>query len=349
MVMALVLFTFILLVGNLVKLADLLINKGVPVFSIFQMFGLLVPTLLSHTVPMAALTGTLLAFGRLSSDREILAMRTSGVSLIALAIPVLTVGGILSLGLIPINDRIVPWSHYATRQLLAEIGIRNPTAFLEPGTFIKEFKPYILFIYGVEGNKLSKIRIYEPREGYPTRTIVAERGEFIPMPAERRVVLKLYEGSADEPDPGDPSKFYKLEFASYSMNLTLKEGQDPKNLARKPKDMSQDQLEQEQERLRSQGIDPTPLKIEQHRRIAMAFSPFAFMLIGFPLGITTRRAQRSVGLGLSVLVFLGYYLFLVAGQGLAQKGWLPPAAALWLGNGVLFVLGALLLWRASKR
>ena len=347
--MALVMFTFILLIGNLVKLADLLINKGVPILSIFQMFGLLVPTLLSHTFPMACLTGTLLAFGRLSSDREILAMRTSGVSLIALAIPVLIVGLILSLALIPINDRIVPWSHYATRRLLAEIGIRNPTAFLEPGTFVKEFKPYILFLYGVEGNKLSKIRIYEPREGYPTRTIVAERGEFIPIPEERRVVLKLYDGSADEPNPRNPEKFYKLEFASYSMNLTLKEGQDPNNLARKPKDMNPDQLGEEEERLRSQGIDPTPLVLEEQRRIAMAFSPLAFVLIGFPLGITTRRAQRSVGLGLSVLVFLGYYLFLVAGQGLAQKGWLPPGLALWLGNIICFLIGLLLLWHSARR
>ena len=136
--MALILFTFILLVGNLVKLADLLINKGVPVFSILQMFSLLIPTLLSHTVPMAVLTGTLLAFGRLSGDREILAMRTSGISLWAIAAPVLVVAVICSPGLTPITDRIVPWSHYATRQLLADIGISNPTAFMEPGTFIKE-------------------------------------------------------------------------------------------------------------------------------------------------------------------------------------------------------------------
>ncbi len=347
--MALVLFTFVLLIGNLVKLADLLINKGVPFFPILQMFSLLVPTLLSHTVPMAILTGTLLSFGKLSSDREILAMRTSGISLWALGLPVLTIGFIVSLGLVSINDRLVPWTHYATRQLLGEIGIRNPTAFLEAGTFIKEFKPYILFVYGVDGNKLSKIRIYEPRENHPTRTVVAERGEFIPVPVERRVLLKLYDGSADEPDPRDPSKFFKLEFATYTMNLNLREGADPRNITKKPKDMTLNQLKSEQAKLEAAGIRSMPLKVEAHRRIAMAFSALAFVLVGLPLGITTRRAQRSVGFGLSVFVFLGYYLLLVLGQALAEKGLLPTALALWLGNLVCFLVGFVLLWRSARR
>ena len=347
--MALVLFTFVLLVGNLIKLTDLLINKGVSPLSILQMFGLLVPSLLSYTLPMAVLTGTLLAFGKLSSDREILAMKASGISFYAIAAPVLLVGLLISIALVPINTHVVPWSHYATRRLLVDIGVRNPTAFLEGGTFIKEFKPYILFIYQVDGNKLSKIRIYEPKEGRPTRTIVAQRGEFIPVPKEQRVLLKLYNGAADEPDPKDPLKFYKLEFATYSMSLAVGEGKDPSKLGRKPKDLGMQQLRAEIRKLSAEGIDPVPLRVELHRRFSMAFSPFVFILIGLPLGITTRRAQRSVGFGLSVVIFLGYYLFLVLGQTLAEKGSLSPAPSLWIANAVFLVIGGLLLWRTARQ
>lgn len=345
--MALALFTFILLVGNLVRLTDLLINKGVSPFAILEMFILLVPTLLSYTVPMAVLTGTLLAFGKLSSDREILAMKACGVGFAAIAAPVLLVGFLVSLALVPINTQVVPWSHYATRRLLLDIGIRNPTAFLEAGSFIKEFKPYILFVYRVDGNRLDRVRIYEPQEGRPTRTIIAQRGEFIPVPEEQRVLLKLYDGSADEPDPKDPSKFYKLEFAGYTMNLALREGQTAQTLGRKPKDMTHGQLRQEMAKLKAEGIEPVPLQVEAHRRTAMAFSPLVFILMGLPLGITTRRAQRSIGLALSVVIFLGYYLFLVMGQTLAQKGSLEPFPALWLGNAVFLLAGSLLMWRAS--
>ena len=345
---ALVLFTFVLLMGNLIKLADLLINQGVSPLAILELFALLIPALLSYTVPMAVLTGTLLAFGKLSSDREILAMKASGVGFLSIAAPVLLVGFLVSVALVPLNSQVVPWSHYASRQVLVDIGIRNPTAFLEPGTFIKEFKPYILFIYQVEGNRLSKVRIYEPKEGGPTRTIVAQRGEFIPVPEERRVALKLYDGSADEPDPKAPGKFYKLEFRSYAMNLALAEGKDPRNLARKPKDMSLVQLREEIAKLEAQQVDSDPLRIEFHRRTTMAFSPLAFILIGLPLGITTRRAQRSVGLGLSVVIFIGYYLLLILGQTLAQKGIVSPCPAMWIGNGIFFLIGSFLLWKAHR-
>ena len=347
--MAFVLFTFVLLVGNLVKLTDLLVNKGVSPLSILQMFGLLIPTLLCYTVPIAVLTGTLLAFGKLSSDREILAMRASGIGFLSIAAPVLWVGLVVSFFLIPINTLVVPWSHFATRQLLVDIGLRNPTAFLEPGSFIKEFKPYILFIYGVEGNRLTKVRIYEPRANHPTRTIIAQRGEFISIPRERRVLLKLYDGTADEPDPENPEKFYKLEFQTYTMNLALLEGKDPAAIGKKPKDMTLDQLRQEIRNLQSSGIDPTPLQIEIHSRAAMAFSPLAFILMGLPLAVTTRRAQRSIGFGMSVVIFASYYLFLIIGQTLAQKGYWAAAPAMWLGNGVFGLIGLVLLWNSCRR
>src|SRR3989338_1218061 len=106
--MAFVVFTFVLVIGNLVKLADLLVNKWVPLWDVLQLFGLLVPSLLSHTVPMAILTGTLLAFGRLASDQEITAMQASGVSPWSLAIPVAVVGVIASLALVLVNDQFVP-------------------------------------------------------------------------------------------------------------------------------------------------------------------------------------------------------------------------------------------------
>lgn len=345
---AFILFTFVLLVGNLVKLTDLLVNKGVSPLAILEMFILLIPALLCYTVPISVLTGTLLAFGKLSSDREILAMRTSGISFFSIASPVLWVGLVVSFFLVPVNTLVVPWSHFATRQLLLDIGIRNPTAFLEPGAFIKEFKPYILFIYGVEGNRLNKVRIYEPREGHPTRTVVAQRGEFISLPVERRVLLKLYDGTADEPDPQDPGKFYKLEFQTYTMNLALQEGGDSKTIGKKPKDMSPDELRQEVRNLRKQGIRPTPVETEIHRRTAMAFSPLVFILVGLPLAVTTRRAQRSIGFGISVLLFLGYYLFLILGQGLAQKGVLPASSAMWLANDFFGFIGTALLWRACR-
>ncbi len=346
--MTLVLFTFVLLVGNLVKLADLFVNRGVSPLAVLQLFVLLLPSLMSYTVPMAVLTGTLLAFGKLSGDREIIAMRACGVSYPFIAFPVLAAGLLASALLVPMNTTLVPWSHFEARRVGIDIAIRNPTAFLEAGTFIKEFHPYILFVYHVDGNQMQKIRIYETDNRKPTRTIVAESGEFIPLPEQRRVLLKLRNGTADEPDPKDASKFYKLKFETYTLNMGVGD-KDPRSISMKPKDMDLGQMRKTIAELEQNYIIPAPLYVEMHRRIAMAFSPVVFALMAFPLAITTRRAQKSIGFGMSILIFLGYYLFLAIGQALSEKGLSSAIFAMWLGNGVFSVAGLLLFWKLCRR
>lgn len=348
-IMAFVIFTFVLVTGNLVKLADLLVNKGVPLWDVLRLFSLLIPSLLSHTVPMAVLTGTLLAFGRLSSDQEITAMQASGISLWSLAIPVAAAGLAASLMLVMVNDHLVPNSRFATRKVLEQIGIRNPAAYIEPGVFVKEFKPYVLFVYQMEGNHLTKVRIYEPMEGRPTRTILAERGEFIPMPDTKQVQFRLYQGTSDEPDPRNPNRLYKLEFASYTMTLSLGTGRDPSTIRKKSKDMPYAELRREIRELRAQGIDPSPLETEAHRRVATAGAALAFVLIGMPLAIRTRRAERSIGFAMSLALILIYYLLSLGAQSLAMQGTVPPGPALWLPNVLAMLMGLWLLQRAGRR
>ncbi|MBU1061175.1 MAG: LptF/LptG family permease, partial [Candidatus Omnitrophica bacterium] len=174
--LSLLIFTFVLVAGNLIKLADLIINKGVNIVSVGKLFLFLIPFLLSYTIPMSALTATLLVFGRLSADNEITAMRAHGISLYKLTIPLIIVGFILSLGSIILNDRILPESHFASRKIVKNIGVKTPGAYLETGTFIKSFKGYIIFIHQINKHTLKGIRIYQLQEGRPTRTIIAKKG-----------------------------------------------------------------------------------------------------------------------------------------------------------------------------
>src|SRR3989338_1742132 len=98
--LSLAVFTFVLVMGNIVKLAEMVITKGVDLVYVVKLFGYLTPYLLSFSVPMSILTATLLCFGRLSSDNEITAMRASGVSLYKMSFPVIMIGLALSLGLL---------------------------------------------------------------------------------------------------------------------------------------------------------------------------------------------------------------------------------------------------------
>ena len=344
--LALGVLTFVMILGNLVKLTDLVINKGVDFFSVTKLFLLMMPYLLTYTVPIAALTAVLLSLGRLSSDNEIVAIRASGINLFSLILPLLIVGIILSLILVIFNDRVIPYAHYASRKTLVDIGIKNPTAALEPGVFINSFEKYIIFIYRIDQNKLSNVRIYEPQgENKPTRTIVAKRGEFIAIPEKKIIKLKLMDGTSDEPDPENPSSFYKLNFKTYFLNLNLSQAQDKDKIEKKPKDMNIQELRREMEKLKKEGIDPAPLITEINEKIALAFSSLIFILFGSPLAIITRRREKSINFGMAFLIVGVYYLLLLASQGLSLQGHLNPKIAMWIPNIILGAIGAILTFR----
>ncbi len=344
-------FTFVMLVGNMVKIVDMIINKGVNVFYVIKLFSFMIPYLLSYTIPMAMLTATLLVFGRFSGDNEITAMRASGVSLYNITAPVLILGLLLSLGSLYINDRLVPKSHFATRKTLRDIGIRRPAAYIEAGTFIKEFEDYIIFIYEIKKNKLKNIRIYQPREDKPTRTIIAANGEFIPIPEKHMVKLKLTDGTSEEPIPNDPTNFYKLDFETYYMTLNLEPPKKTsKNIKKKSKDMTFQELKEEIKIVREQGIvDVSPLLTRIHKKIASSFSPLAFILIGLPLAITTRRSEKSIGFGISLVILVVYWLILAAGNVLALKKMLSPWFAVWMPNIIFMITGSCMLHKMGKK
>ena len=332
--------------GNLIRLADLIINKGVDLYSVAKLFGFLIPSLLTYTLPIAVLVAVLLSLGRLSSDNEIIAVRTSGINIFHLVIaPLLIIGLILSLILVIFNDRFVPYAHFASRKTLSSIGIKSPAAVLEAGTFINSFDKYIVFIYHIDGSQLHQVRIYEPRaDDKPCRTIVAKRGEFVSLPEKKMVKLKLLEGTSDEPDPTDPTKFYKLNFKTLFLNLNLAKAQKGK-IEKKPKDMTLEEIKHQINKYKTSGIEIFPLITEMHKRIALAFSVIVFILFGSCVAMLTRRREKSINFSISFGVIITYYLLLLGANALALQGYLLPALAIWLPNLIFGIVGLFLVFK----
>lgn len=339
LIMSLGVLTFVMILGNLIQIANLVINKGVDIVSIAKLFLLMTPYLMTYTVPISALAASMLSWGRFSSDNEIIAIKASGINIFRLIFPQLVVGIILSLLLVIFNDRVIPYAHFATRKTMLEVGMKNPTAALEPGIFINSFEKYVLFIYRIEENKMYNVRIYEPQEGKATRTIVAKRGEFIADQEKKTVKLKLIDGTSDEPDPENPTNFFKLNFKTYFMTLNLAQAKKSEDIRKKTKDMTIKELQLEIEKLKKDNIDPAPLITEIHTKIALAFSALVFILFGSSIAIITRRREKSINFGLAFLIVGAYYLLLIASETLSLQGFIPAGIAMWLPNIIFTALG----------
>jgi len=341
--LSLLVFTFALVAGNMIKLADLVINKGIDIALVGKLFLFLIPFLLSYTIPMSALSATLLVFGRLSSDNEITAMRAHGINLYKLTSPLLIAGLALSLFSIILNDKILPEAHFASRKIVKNIGVKNPAAYLEAGIFIKSFKGYILFINEIDKSKLKGIRIYQIRKDLPTRTIIAKKGEFIYLENQNAIKLKLINGMSDESNPKNPMHFYKLNFKTYYLTMNVDEAIPADGyIQKKPKEMNFQEIKQEIERLGRHHIDAPALIAEFHRKISISFASLVFIIIGISLGIFTRRGERTVQFAIALGVIVLYYLLTAGAMAIALKGVQPIGVWMYLPNTVFAIVGVIL-------
>lgn len=338
--LAVLLFIFSLVF--LTQYTTLIINKGVQLPVVIKLFFYSLFYPFSYILPLALFTSVLWSLGRISSDNEITAIKAAGTNVINLIMPLLTLGLLCSLFMVIFNNRLMPGANFERRKALVDIGINNPTATLEAGTFIDSFQKYILFIYKIDGNKLEHIRIYEPLgPGKPARTIIARRGEFISMPDKGVIKLKLMDGSSDEPSPTNPGVFYKLNFKTNFINLNVAKAQQGQ-VNKKPKDMTMDELRAEIKRVEGGGVDPTPLETEIHKKISLAFACLILVLIGCPLSIMTRQRLKSVNLGLALVIFGVYYLLMLGANALSLEGIVAPQLAMWLPNIIFGLLGIIL-------
>jgi len=340
---SLAIFTFTLVVGNIIKLAELVINKGVDIRLVGKLFLYLIPFLLSYTIPMSLLTSALLVFGRLSGDNEIVAIRSSGINIYRLSLPLIIISLLFSLLSIVLNNDIIPRMHFESRKIIKNIGIKTPAAYLEPGTFIKSFKGYIIFIHEIDKNKLKGVRIYQPQNEHSTRTIIAEKGEFITID-NNAVKLKLVNGTSDEPNPKNPVNFYKLNFKTYYITLNVDESIAPSGYTdKKPKEMSFREIKNEIQRLGKYHVDTPSLITEFHRKISISFASLVFVIIGIPLGIFTKRGEKTIQFAIALGIIVAFYILMAASIALSLKGVWSPGFWMYMPNIIIGIAGIILL------
>ena len=341
---SLTIFTFTLVIGNIIRLAELVINKGVDIRLVGKLFLYLIPFLLSYTIPMSILTSALLVFGRLSGDNEIVAIRSSGINIYRLSLPLIVIGLLFSLFSVMLNNNVIPRMLFESRKIIKNIGVKTPAAYLEPGTFIKSFKGYIIFIHEIDKNKLKGVRIYQPQDGRSTRTIIAEKGEFITLDNQNAVKLKLVNGTSDEPNPKNPTNFYKLNFKTYYLTLNIDEVTAPSDYTeKKPKEMNFQEIKSEINRLGKYHVDTPALVTEFHRKISISFASIVFVIIGIPLGVFTRRGEKTIQFAIALGVIIVYYVLMAISIALSLKNIGSPALWMYMPNIIIGAIGIILL------
>jgi lipopolysaccharide export system permease protein len=214
---------------------------------------------------------------------------------------------------------------------------------LEAGSFINAFDKYILFIYRIDNNRLYGVRIYQPQQNRPTRTIIAQEGEFVKVPGQDKLMLKLINGTSDEPDLKNPNNFYKLNFQNSFITMDLSKKKT--KLDKKPKAMTLAELREKMAELNAMSVDTSPLISEYHRRLAWSLTPLLFILLGFPFAVITHRRAKSANILFAILFAAPYYILSLACQGVASQNVMDPALTMWIPDIILGLIVLFLNWR----
>ncbi|VGO20194.1 LptF/LptG family permease [Pontiella sulfatireligans] len=357
---AMLLITFAFSVGAIYKAIDIM-AKGFSVAIVWRFFVYNIPYSLAYSIPISALFSTLLLFGRLSSDSEVSAMKSGGLSLWQIASPVIVISIGLSCVCLYNNCVIYPATTYANRQLIKGLGVEDPIKLLEEGRFIREFPGYMIYVGKKNKNRVRDLVVYQIEQdtGKITRSIRAGSGILSADSAKGLLKIDLFDVRIEVPDPADPGNSSKTRYVSarsYPIRMNFNELMGKKNVAKKRKNMSifeliyktRDaggalELLSKKDRLQERCRD----MVEINQRICLAMSPFMFVLIAIPLGIKSHRKESSFGMLMSLGIMFLYYAFIIVSDMLDSHHELRPWLIAWVPIVCGQFAGLLMIRRAN--
>jgi len=340
----LALFTFILLTARIIEMVDLVLSRGLPALTVARLFGLILPTFLELTTPVAALLGVLVAFGRFAGDGETVAMRAAGISWGALLRPVLGFGLAAAVGTLSVATFVRPAANRAITDTVYELAKAKATAALRPRVFNSDFGGIVIYVASTspESEELGGVLVADERDEKAPTTVFAARGRVFADEPERRVRLQLNDGTTVTRHQGADS-YDVTSFASLEVSLDIaREIRALSGNGIRPSDLPPAEL------IAAVRHGDTEAKTEVFRKLAFSVAALLFSVLGVPLSATDSRTARGRGLAVSIAAAFVYYLLLSAGVVLAPAAGLPVGAGLWLPNVVFAVIATVGVCRLAN-
>jgi LPS export ABC transporter permease LptF len=374
LLLSVLVFTFVLLLGNVLKeILALLLNGQARFSTVLEAIGLLIPFVWVFALPMGLLTATLLVFGRFSADQELTAARASGISLLSLVTPVLLLS-LLCCGLSAwINMDLGPCSRVAYKELIFRAQADLLRFQLPEKQFFRDIPGYIIYVDKNHRGDLQDVMVFVlQNQTNITTTIRAPSGRLVADMKDKQLTFNLLNAQMVRINPnGSVTISSSKGWSSYTYQLPptdkqpyhpsisdmtfwqLRDELNDLNLKLSlPPALNGDNDEATRTQLRSLDKQRNdlmePIRVEMNRQIAFSFACFSFTLIGIPLGIRVHRRETNVGVAIALVLVLIYYAFVMLGESLSARPEFAPHLIFWLPNFIFQAVGAVLLWRANR-
>jgi LPS export ABC transporter permease LptF/LPS export ABC transporter permease LptG len=350
-----VLFTFVLFMRDLGHILELVVRNSASVTDVLRIFAYLLPNFLIVTIPMAVLVGILLGLSRLAADSEITAMRASGMGALDFVRIVSIVSGVaVALGLFN-SLYVAPHAAAATLRLEETLKASQASFEVQPRVFYEDFRNYVLYIQDVRPASGAALwhHVFLADLTQPANPNITTADQAVVVSDDPQTIrLHLLNGGRHETSPNDPNQYNISTFTSTDLPIQTGSQDDP-HLGRSDTPILALPLS-ELWRLGNSPESDIPgnrariYRIEVNKRFSYPFACLVLMLVGVPLGLSSKRGGKSTGFVLTILLVFVYYFLSSVGIALAKNGRLSPFIGVWGANLLFAAAGGLLLYQMSR-
>lgn len=444
-VLSLATVIFIFLFQFLIKSLDQFVGKGLSSWIIIQLIALNLAWMLTLAVPMAMLVASLMAFGSLSSTNEITVMKSGGISLVRLMIPMILLSFVMFYLMIRFNNDVLPEANHKARILLYDISKTKPTFILEPGKFSGDIQGAQILVRKTfpNSNEIEGVYVLDYSNAEFRNMLTAEKGNISFSTDFKNVIMDLENGEIHQLSNNDPSKNYRrIKFEKHRL-LFKSQGfgfnqSSESAFSRGDRELSAQAMKKVVDSLQTVS-DSIPVKfnetilkdlrtltslnyrdtsftlmkadtqeqkprlvsnrtvpvdtvrklavpgnlrdsisllvrsvfsrnndlknlavsrqqvdkmidsydVEIFKKYSIPFACVVFVLVGAPLGYRVKRGGFGIAAGLSLLFFLLYWISLIGGEKLADRGIVTPFAGMWIANIIIGIFGIYLMFKSS--
>ncbi len=336
-------FFLIFFVNQILLMAEEVLSKKAPFFDVVKLIFYSLPSVIATSAPFAALVGTLMGVGRLVSDREILSMNTLGISVRFIILPVLAVGILVSVVSFATNDILLPAGTIQFNKLYRKILTATPALELESNS-IKRNERAIVITGTIRNSVMDKLLVVDTDDEGNKRIIASPEAEIIKSETGAILMsLRMNDSSVVMFDRKDPGKYDLVDSEIITYNILAKNVLPAYTGSITPREMSSRDLFREIRNSKEQHGDRrlNMMWMEFHKKFSIPFGAFFFVLLAFPLALTTKHSGQSTGFIIGLFIAVFYWSLLIGGQTLSVRLGFNGSIMMWLPNTVILILGLL--------
>src|SRR6202453_4375847 len=359
MVFGVSVLSFVLVLGNLfLKLFDVLINHNFPLGMILSFIAYILPFSLTYTIPWGFLTAVLLVLGRLSGENELIAMKSSGISITRMCMPLFFLA-LVCVGIcLWIDIDVAPRAQNNMKNELVKLATENPLSLFGSDHIIDEFPGKKIYVEDKQGRELKNIIVYVmDKSANVQQVIFAKTGEL--ETNQDAVLLHIFDARFEQRDPDAPMDFSKIHdgivMTDNVFSIPLKELYEKNKRLRVPSQKLLPELLKDMHDLvaEPQTADTksklSTIRTEINKRFSFSLASFALALIAIPLAITAHRKETTIGFLFSFMVAFGYFFFSQVATMAQSNPRMHPELLIWLPNVVFIIFGSVLFWRLRRQ